>query len=43
MPEQFVLYETDEKVSVITLDRPDKLNAISSAVKEQIIAAFARR
>jgi enoyl-CoA hydratase/carnithine racemase len=42
MSEQFVLYETDEKVSIITLDRPDKLNAISAAVKEQIIAAFAR-
>ena len=42
MPDQFVLYETDEKVSIITLNRPDKLNAINAAVKEQIIAAFAR-
>jgi len=42
MSDQFVLYETDEKVSIITLNRPDKLNAISSVVKEQIIAAFAR-
>lgn len=42
MPDQFVLYETDEKVGIITLDRADKLNAISSVVKEQLIAAFAR-
>jgi enoyl-CoA hydratase len=37
-----VRYETDEKVSIITLDRADKLNAINSAMKDQIIAAFAR-
>ena len=42
MPEQFVLYETDEKVSLITLDRADKLNAINTVVKEQLIAAFAQ-
>jgi enoyl-CoA hydratase len=42
MSEQLVLYETDEKVSLITLDRADKLNAINSAMKEQIIAALAR-
>jgi enoyl-CoA hydratase/carnithine racemase len=38
----FVLYEIDEKVSLITLDRADKLNAINTAVKEQLIAAFAQ-
>jgi enoyl-CoA hydratase len=37
-----VRYETDGKVSIITLDRADKLNAINSAMKDQIIAAFAR-
>jgi enoyl-CoA hydratase/carnithine racemase len=42
MPDQMVLYETDEKVSLITLDRADKLNAINSAMKEQIIATLAR-
>ena len=42
MPDQYVLYETDDKVGIITLDRADKLNAISSTVKEQLIAAFAR-
>src|ERR1700722_4007557 len=38
----FVLYETDERVSLITLDRADKLDAINTAVKEQLIAAFAQ-
>ena len=33
MAEQIVLYETDEKVSVITLNRPEKLNAISAELK----------
>jgi enoyl-CoA hydratase/carnithine racemase len=37
-----VRYETDEKVAIITLDRADKLNAINSVMKDQIIAAFAR-
>jgi enoyl-CoA hydratase len=37
-----VRYETDDKVSVITLDRADKLNAINAVMKEQIISAFAR-
>jgi enoyl-CoA hydratase/carnithine racemase len=37
-----VRYETDEKVGIITLDRADKLNAINSAMKDQIIAALAR-
>jgi len=40
--EQLVRYETDEKVSIITLDRADKLNAINSTMKDQIIAAFSR-
>ena len=40
--EQLVRYETDEKVSIITLDRADKLNAINSAMKDQIIEAFSR-
>jgi enoyl-CoA hydratase len=40
--EKFVRYETDDKVGIITLDRADKLNAINSAMKDQIIDAFAR-
>ena len=42
MQEQLVRYETDDKVSVITLDRADKLNANNAVMKEQIISAFAR-
>ena len=38
--ETFVRYETDGKVGIITLDRADKLNAISHAMKKQIIEAF---
>jgi len=37
-----VRYETEGKVGVITLDRADKLNAINSVMKDEIIAAFAR-
>ena len=42
MPATMVRYETDDKVGIITLDRADKLNAINSVMKDQIIAAFAR-
>jgi len=35
MSDQFVLYETDDKVGIITLDHADKLNAISSAPRGQ--------
>jgi enoyl-CoA hydratase len=41
-PQKLVRYETDDKVGLITLDRADKLNAINAAMKEEIIAAFAR-
>jgi enoyl-CoA hydratase len=37
-----VRYETEDKVGAITLDRADKLNAINSVMKDEIIAAFAR-
>ena len=37
-----VLYAVDDKVSVITLNRPEKLNAISAELLEQLLAAFAR-
>jgi enoyl-CoA hydratase/carnithine racemase len=36
------LYEVDEKVSVITLNRGDKLNAISDELLKALLAAFAR-
>jgi enoyl-CoA hydratase len=42
MPDPVVLYEVDEKVSVITLNRPDKLNAISAELLQELLAAFAR-
>src|ERR1051326_327985 len=38
MVDPLILYQTDDKVSVITLNRPDKLNVISA----ELLAAFAR-
>ena len=35
MPDAVVLYEVDGKVSVITLNRPEKLNAISPELLRQ--------
>jgi enoyl-CoA hydratase/carnithine racemase len=40
--ETVVLYERDDKVSVITLNRPEKLNAISPELMQQLLDAFAR-
>jgi enoyl-CoA hydratase len=40
--EPMVLYETDEQVGIITLNRPDKLNAISADLQHALTAAFAR-
>ena len=42
MADPIVRYEVDEKVSVITLNRADKLNAISAALMHGLLAAFAR-
>ena len=42
MPDSVVLYDVDEKVGVITLNRPDKLNAISAELQQQLTEAFAR-
>ena len=42
MPATMVRYEAEDKVGIITLDRADKLNAINSVMKDEIIAAFAR-
>src|SRR6059058_5129353 len=42
MAEPVVLYEIDDKVSVITLNRPEKLNAISPELMRQLLDAFAR-
>jgi enoyl-CoA hydratase len=40
--DSLVLYEVDEKVGVITLNRPDKLNAISHELQHALTDAFAR-
>jgi enoyl-CoA hydratase len=37
-----VLYDVDDKVAVITLNRPDKLNAISAELQHQLLDAFRR-
>jgi enoyl-CoA hydratase/carnithine racemase len=42
MPDPLVLYEVDEKVGIVTLNRPEKLNAISAELQEQLTDAFAR-
>jgi enoyl-CoA hydratase len=42
MPEPLVLYETDDKVAILTLNRPEKLNAISADLLKELTAAFAR-
>jgi enoyl-CoA hydratase len=42
MADRLVLYAADEKVSVITLNRPEKLNAISADLQQQLQDAFAR-
>jgi enoyl-CoA hydratase len=42
MTDPVVLYEVDDKVGVITLNRPDKLNAISAELLHQLLDAFRR-
>src|SRR5215471_6185911 len=42
MPEPVVRYEADEKVGVITLNRPEKLNAISPELQQQLTEALVR-
>jgi 1,4-dihydroxy-2-naphthoyl-CoA synthase len=37
-----VLYDVDEKVGIITLNRPDKLNAISAELQSALTEAFAQ-
>ena len=40
MAGEIVKYETDGRVSLVTLNRPEKLNAISSELMRGLIAAF---
>jgi len=42
MADDIVLYEVDDKVGIITLNRADKLNAISAELREGLTAAFAK-
>jgi enoyl-CoA hydratase len=42
LPNPVVLYEVDDKVSVITLNRPEKLNAISAELQHQLTEGFTR-
>src|SRR5262244_2466067 len=42
MPDPLVLYDVDEKVSIITLNRPEKLNAISPELQQQLTDALMR-
>jgi enoyl-CoA hydratase/carnithine racemase len=39
MSYEFLLYEVDERVATITLNRPDRMNALSQSLVEEIIAA----
>ena len=42
MTDRLVLYEVADKVGIITLNRPEKLNAISAELQQQLTEAFAR-
>ena len=42
MAEELVLYEIDEAVASITMNRPDKRNALSTPLKLGLIEAFRR-
>ena len=42
MADGIVLYQADDKVGIITLNRPEKLNAISRELQLALTEAFAR-
>lgn len=42
MAEELALYEIDGNVAVITMNRPDKRNALSTALKEKLVELFHR-
>ena len=40
--DQHIRYDVADRVATITLDRPDKLNAFTRLMRDQLIAAFGR-
>jgi enoyl-CoA hydratase/carnithine racemase len=40
--DEIVLYEVNDKIGIITLNRPEKLNAISRELQLALTEAFAR-
>jgi enoyl-CoA hydratase/carnithine racemase len=42
MDYRYILYDIDNRVLTITLNRPDRLNAISPPMREELIDAFGR-
>lgn len=41
MPDQNVDYSVDRGIATITLDRPDKMNAVTTQMRDELIDAFA--
>src|SRR5437764_2490288 len=42
MAETLALYETDDKVGFVTLNRPEKLNALGNDLRRELAAALAK-
>lgn len=42
MPEDELIYEVDDRIAILTLNRPERLNALSARLVDELIAALAR-